>query len=408
MSLFLRKTSRLLFTAAAVTLLLSGCGKKETVTLTVWTPGEDIDVVTDAVEDFKQMYKDEAEFDVLVLREDIAGAKKIIINGNEDIADVYRFADDQLYDIVNAGGLLPITEGREEIIEQNGGADSPIVKSGMRDGQLYGCPATASNGYFLIYNTSILSPEDVESLDKMLEKCDSEDASVLMDFSSGWYTYSFFGAAGMTAGVSEDGTHNVCDFNREDGIYKGIDVVDSLLKVLSEHNSLLNVANGEMCEYARNNKVAAIVSGTWHYGELDEIWGGNISASKLPTFNINGTQEQMKSFCGYSYYGVSGKTAQPEWSQKLAAYLSDYDIQMKRFLVTGDCPTNIKAADSEEVKSSPVISAFFEQSQHAITQNVLEPYWTPMSILGTCIAAGNPDNIDMEVFLDQTVEEITK
>ena len=64
------------------------------------------------------------------------------------------------------------------------------------DGKLYAFPMTADNGYFMYYDSSVFSAEDVKSLDKMLEVAGTAGKKVFMDLSNGWYIASFFLGAG--------------------------------------------------------------------------------------------------------------------------------------------------------------------------------------------------------------------
>lgn len=70
---------------------------------------------------------------------------------------------------------------------------------------LYGYPMTADNGYFLYYDKSVLSEEDVQTLDGILAKANEAGKKVFMDVSNGWYIASFFLGAGCTLGLDENG-----------------------------------------------------------------------------------------------------------------------------------------------------------------------------------------------------------
>jgi len=388
-------------------LLLSGCGKKKE-RIVVWTPPEDIEYVKEAVNTFKAEYKDEGEYEIVVQSESISGVKKLIINNVDNIADVFRYADDQVYDLLNSDALSAVTVDKDLVVEENGGEESAVISAASKDGELYGYPATASNGYFLYYNKQFLSDEDVKTLDGIKKKCAEQGKSMVMDLSSGWYSYSFFGGAGMSVSTNEDNTKNVCDFNRTDGKYTGVDVVNSMLDALSGEG-FKHMDNGIMIETIdSDDNIAAIVSGTWHYSELSERWGDNLMATKLPTFTIKGNQEQMKSFAGYSYYGIYKKSQNAELASEFARWITNYDSQLKRYDIAGDCPSNIAAAKSEEISKSVIVSAFAEQSRYSITQNVLEPYWNPMTVFSTFIISGNPDEIDIQTLLDETVDNITQ
>lgn len=59
------------------------------------------------------------------------------------------------------------------------------IESATLDGVLYGYPMTADNGYFLYYDKSVLSEEDVQTLDGILAKANEAGKKVFMDVSNG-------------------------------------------------------------------------------------------------------------------------------------------------------------------------------------------------------------------------------
>lgn len=75
---------------------------------------------------------------------------------------------------------------------------------------------TADNGYFMYYDKSVFTEEDVQTLDGMMAKANEAGKKIFMDVSNGWYIASFFLGAGNTLGV-QDGLQT-CDFNNEKGL----------------------------------------------------------------------------------------------------------------------------------------------------------------------------------------------
>lgn len=67
------------------------------------------------------------------------------------------------------------------------------------DGELYGAPYT-SNIWYMFYDKSVFSEEDVKSLDTMLEK-----GVVSFPFTNSWYLPAFYVGNGCTL-FGEDGT----------------------------------------------------------------------------------------------------------------------------------------------------------------------------------------------------------
>lgn len=93
---------------------------------------------------------------------------------------------------------------------------------------------------------------------------------------------------------------------------------------------------------------------------------------------------------------------------QLARYITNYDNQVKRFQERGLGPSNVMAADSEEVKANPAIAALALQSQYAILQRVGENFWDPARTLGAILVEGNSGKADLQKLLDTAVEGITE
>ncbi len=387
--------------------LLAGCGKKEEVSLSVWTSEEEYPHVEEAVREFTEEYEKEATFNIRINKEDVDSVIQTIQSNPDMAADIFNFASDQ-YVILHEGDLLlEVTEEADAVIADCGGKDTPIVENVMDGDKLYAYPSTASNGYFMFYNAAYYDEEDVKSLDRMLEIAAENGKYVAMDWSSGWYLYSFFGAAGKTIHADETGQHNVCDFNSTQGEYTGVDVTQAMLEIAG-NKGFKNVGSDVIVKEVEKGDIIAVVNGTWNANVFAGIWGEDCRAAKLPTFTLKGQQVQMSSFAGFKYLGVNSHTAQPEWAMKLSRWLTSYDNQLKHFELIGECPANVMAAQSDMVQASFAIAALNEQNEYAAIQNVCDPYWNPMSAFGTYIASGNPDGKDLQTLLDETVSEITK
>lgn len=140
-------------TAAA---FLAGCSKTAdelpTVNLSVWCAAEDVAMINSMLDSFQEEYADEAVFSFTVSEEGEDSCRETILADIESAADVFSFADDQFLELKEAGALLEITDGTDEIIAACGGAEAGAVQAAMSDGRLYALPTTASNGYFLYYN----------------------------------------------------------------------------------------------------------------------------------------------------------------------------------------------------------------------------------------------------------------
>ncbi len=388
----------------AVFACMSACGKEQ-VQLSVWGPESSRELVAEMTTTFQEAYADRAEITITYGVEDEDTLKETVVSNPNAVADVFVFPNDQLSELVAQGILLPITSNTESIIAANGGSSSAAVKSASAGDTLYAYPMTASNGYFMYYDKSFFTEEDVKSLDRMLQVADEHDKKLSMEWSSGWYLYSFFAGAGMELHMDESG-QNVCNFNTTEGAYTGVDVMNAMLRI-AEHPGFVNADNDKFVEGMCDGSIIAGVNGTWNAKTIEEALGENYAACKLPTYTLKDEQVQMKSFAGYKLVGVNAQTENPEWAMLFGEWVTNYDNQVLRFETIGEGPSNTAAGESEQVLKAPAIMALSHQAEFAVVQNVGDAYWQPMVVLGTVVASGNPDEMDLQKLLDDTVKEIT-
>lgn len=396
-----------IITALTLTAGCFPCVSKPTVNLSVWWSDEnDRELINAEIEKFKEKYSDEAQLEITISTENVLTVRNTVLARPQSAADVYMFADDQFDDLCRAGALHDITENTDDIIAANGGADNGICRAVTYGDKLYGYPITTGNGYFLYYNSSYFTEDDIKSLDRILEISAENGKKTAIDYSSGWYIYSFFRGAGLNLGINDDGISNHCNWNSTDGKYKGTDVVEAMLAI-ANHNGFANLDDKGFLNGVKDGTVIAGINGAWNAEAVKAAWGDNFAAAKLPSFTITGDSVQMWSFSGYKLLGVNAYTENPEWAMKLAEFLSSEDIQIKRFEIIGECPSNVNAAQSPTVKSAPVIAALMEQARFADSQRIANTYWNPSYIFGITMAGGNPDNKDLQAILDTLVNGIT-
>lgn len=372
------------------------------VSLTVWGAEEDTELLNKIVEGFKAEYAGKADFDITIVAESEASCKDALLSDVENGADVFAFVDDQFRAMVAAGALIPV-ENAEEVRNSNmaGAVDAASV-----NGTIYAYPMTADNGYFMYYNKAYFSEEDVKTLDGMLAVASEAGKKVVMDWSSGWYLYSFFGNTGLTVGLNEDGITNYCTWNATDGKIKGVDVAEAMLAIAS-NPGFASMTSGDFMAGVQDGSVIAGVSGVWDAIAIETAWGDNYGAVKLPTYTCAGEQVQMASFAGYKMVGANAYSDQPYWASKLAEWITNEQNQKLRFEIRSQGPANINAAASSEVKSSPAIQAVLAQSEFASLQRIGGAYWSPTTAFGNNMAAGNPDGESLQSILDKMVEKIT-
>lgn len=389
--------------------LFAACGKesdglaaeKENISMILWcseTEGWQT-VMKELTGDFIKTYADEANITIEIGAQSEATVKDTVLNDVEAAADVFFFADDQLAGLVAGKALQPV-DSVDAITEAN---NSGSIEAGTIDGTLYAYPATASNGYFLYYDSNVLSEEDVDSMDSILARCREQGKYFSFDGMGAWVSpYTFFAGAGYTARVAEDGVTTTCDWNDEGGA----DVVQAMLDLFADP-SLHAEGSDEGIAAMVAGDCAAIINGTWNSTTISDALGDGFACAKLPTYTLNGEQVQMGSFAGYKYAGVSAYSANVGWAMRLAEHLTSEQSQIRLFQATGEGPANIRAGESDAVMANPAIAALSAQSGYATTQTVSQNYWTAAAALHQLCVDQNPDKKSTQQIVDEAVAGIS-
>ena len=383
-----------LLLATALVLTLAGCAGNnsasenksspspaetgKTYTLKVWAAQDDQDLTQKLIDDFKAANPNNT-YNITL---GVVGENEAYKTYSEDpaaAADVFFFANDQLRSFVNAGGLYEVTRNKDAVVNRNLEAS---IEAATLDGKLYAYPATADNGYFLYYDKSVFSEDDVKTLDGMLATANSKSKKVFMDVSNGWYIASFFFGAGCTMG--RDGEDRpFCDFNDSNGL-----AAAEAIKAFTADPAFLT-GDDSVLKGGMGGSIACGVSGTWNSTDIKGILGDNYAAAKLPTFTCNGEQKQMSSFSGYKMVGVNSLTSAENAPAAfdLADFITNETSQIERFKVRGMGPSNKNALANPDINDAS-LDALAAQNDFAVVQNnVPDSYWAPAEAFGAAMEA---------------------
>lgn len=409
--------------AALCMIFMSGCGKTSSdekkkpaeesgqeagieadhgkVELKVWSEETNFDVLNQMIDSFKKEYDGQADFEITLEENPDSQTKSKTLGDIHNAADVFPMADDQVAGMVAGGALCEVPDA--EKISQANVAES--VDAASVNGTLYAYPYSADNGYFLYYNKDYFKETDVAELDQILKICADNGKKFSMPWDSGWYTYAFYGNTGLDFGINEDGVTNHCNWNTKEGEVKGIDVARAMNQI-AKNPGFLNLPDDQLVGKIKDGTVIAAVSGIWNATEIQGIWK-DYGAVKLPTYTLNGKQVQMSSFTGYKMYGVNYYSAHKAWACKFAEWISNEENQTLRFQVRNQGPSNIKAAESEEVKKVPAIQAVLAQSEFGALQRVGNNFWSPLTEYGEALASGKVTDEELQDLLDKMVKGVT-
>lgn len=389
-------------TENAVTEEDSSTKKEKAVKLRVWSSENDMDLTNQMIESFKAANSG-TEFEITVEQAADSDARDNLLGNVHGAADVFPVADDQITSMVAGGALYPVPNA-DQITSIS---DDSAISAATVDDILYAYPMTADNGYFMYYNKSYFSDSDVATLDGMLSIAASNGKCITMDWTSGWYLYSFFGNTGLDFGVNDDGVTNHCNWNAIITQIKGVDIAQAMLNIAA-NPGFKSCGDSDFVAGVQDGSVIAGVSGCWNATQIKDAWGDNYGAVKLPTYTCAGQQIQMASFKGYKYMAVNAYTDHPEWATKLAEWFTNEDNQKLRFEQKDQGPANKNAAADDAVMKVPAIAAVMDQAQYGKLQRVGNSYWDATTKFGETMAAGNPSNTDLQELMDNLVSEITK
>ena len=369
------------------------------VKLTMWGAEEDQTMLREMADAFIAENADKGNITIDIGVQSESSAKDTVLADPEAAADVFAFADDQLNELVAAGALQEVLLNPDDVKSRNLAGS---VNAATMNDKLYAYPMTADNGYFLYYDKSVLSEEDVQSMDTLLAKADASGKKFMMSLNDAWYIYSFYAGAGLKATLADDGINTVCNWNEA----PGADVTQAILDI-STQPAFKSGADADIVAGIKDGSCCAAISGTWNAGTAEETWGENYAATKLPTYTLNGEQVQMASFSGYKLVGVNPHSSNVGVAMMLADYITNEDNQAKRFNDRKLGPSNIKVNESEAVQNAPAIAALAAQSDYATLQRVGANYWSSAQSLGEILASGDTQGKTTQQLMDDAVAGIT-
>jgi len=366
----------------------------EAITLKVWGPQEDYaddnSFLPVATEKFKEAYPEwsNVEFVFETCAEGDAGT--MVTKDPTAAADVYAFASDQLGTLRQANAIAKLGgDALAQVQNANYGdaQEAVILSVSDAEGNIYGVPFTP-NTWFMYYDASVYTEEDVKSLDAMMAK-----KTVAFPVTNTWYMPAFYFANGGTMfGDGTDGTAGIT-FGGEAGAAATTYVANALA-----NGTLIDDANGAGMDGLRNGTVGAIFSGTWDAKNVSEALGENYRAAALPTITIDGEAKQMYSFNGTKAYAVNPNSANMKLAYALAAWLGSTEMQQLHYEIRNGevIPCDASLADLYAENPAAVAQADTMAFTSKLQPNITEMgmYWGNAESMGKALANGevNADN----------------
>lgn len=364
------------------------------ITLKVWGPQEDqVDASSWLPTMCEKFNEAHPEWNITFVYEVCSegDASKNVQQDPAAAADVYMFANDQLGTLIQANAIAQLGGVYlDQVVADN--AESMIASVTGTDGGVYGVPFTG-NTWFMYYDKSVFTEEDVQSLDTMLEK-----GKVSFPLTNSWWFASFYYANGCTIfGESTMDAAAGFDFGGE----KGTAVTEYLVNLVNNPNFIVD-ADGAGMAGLRDGSVNVLFSGSWDAAAVKEALGDNFAAAQLPCVTINGEAKQMRSFAGSKALGVNPNSQNMQAAVALAVYLGSAEAQLAHYEMRDIIPTSLALIDNEAVKADAVAIAQANTiANTSVLQSTLpemQTYWVPSENMGKAIVSG-------EVTLDNAAEK---
>ena len=365
---------KILGVTAAVAMLLraSACGSSnnggtaakstQAIKLTVWGPSEDQAKSSSWLPTMeKQFEKAHPEYKITwknaVVSEGDAGTT--VKQDPSAAADVYMFSNDQLGTLIGAQAIGEVSDDAKAQIKKQD--DAAVIKSVTgTDGKIYGVPFTG-NTYFMYYNKSKFSSDDIKSLDTMLQK-----GKVSFNLGNSWYLPAFYTGAGMTLFGKDSAT-------AKDGVKMdsaaATDVTKYLVDLVKNPNFVVDNDEGAGLAAMQNGTVDAIFSGTWSASDVKKALGDNYAAAQLPSFTTSGGKTyQMKAFYGSKAVAFNPNSKYPQAAAEFATYLGSTEAQKAHYTMRQIVPTDKSLAST--YKNDPAAVA---QNDTIANTSTLQP-----------------------------------
>lgn len=384
-------------------------GKDSEVTLKVWAPSDAVDMFTKQCKAFTDNFKDR-KISIEVVAQGESDAASALMNDPDAAADVFGFASDHASKLYPDKYVAKVRLNYAAAIKETnlqGAIDVATYKTETDDQPyMYSYPETGDNGYVMFYNKSLISAEEMGSMESIMKVCNDKDKNLVINMNNGFYS-CIVPLTGEGTYSLDESRHQLLNYD-----YAKIGpVATAFSKLLANDSHYVNDDVDKVLASALKNETAlAGVVGTWKTKAIKNALGDNYAACKLPTINVDGTDTQIKSMYGYKLVGINSKSKFPMTSQTLAYYLTSEACQKERITELGWGPSISTLVDSDAVKNDVALSAMYQQQKYSVPQTGLAgSFWDPTGAFGGYIVNKDKDLSDAGIkkAYDNMVENIT-
>ena len=375
-------------------------GDEKDIKLSVWAPAEEVEITRELAEVFKNHYPD-VKINSIEVEEH--GENDAVIITSEPPGDVIYVRSSELGKMCDAQLFSPVSQDFVNDIQDSN--YEQCIDAVTSDNTIYAYPYSCGYGCYLVYDKSVVSDSDAETLEGVLKACKNAGKKFVTENTNGYFACAYAFTGGVIPNGFEDDsvTQRFAEYNEE----TAVETLQAFAKLLKEYKGIIlsDQPSGYIFE---NGTAAAGISGSRNANKEYEALKSNYGAAKLPTIRVGNEDKQMVSIQDFAGYGVNTHSDFPNASQMLAYFLSCEKCQIERAKATGLAPSRKKA--QETMSEDPVIKAVTKQLPFTVSSKELSgSFWYNMGKLGTELSGDSFDPDDRETakeLLQKTVNNI--
>ncbi len=294
--------------------------------------------------------------------------------------DVYEAASDKINVLYQKGALAKVTGSYKQFIEQE--MTEFAAELVTLNGEIFAYPYTGDNTYYLQYDASAFTAEEVASMETLLAAAAEDGVKVGYNLETAYWG----GAAMFTFGADYEMTYDedgnlidiTCDFDSA----KGLKAAKAIYNIM-HHEAWVN----ESGVPGAGSLTKAVIGGTWDIVGFKEAWGENYACATMPTVTVDGETATLGCFLGGKFLGVNPQVSQGDVDRfvaanELAKFLAGHEAQTLRYEEFGVFPCIVSAQSHKNMEGDANVAVLKAQYGYARPQSAVPgTFWNAPTAL---------------------------
>lgn len=311
----------------------------------------------------------------------------------EPDADIYFIRANDLDLVMGEGLISPIGEDAQRLLsDQVPQAAWDTVR--FKGGYTYGLPLSCAFAPVLVYRKSVLSTQDIGSLETLLDK-----GTVCFPLTTAYYGTMFFHANGGSVGGPGI-------YEPKYGVRFGGPEGHEVGRKLSEVSAHPNLRPYAYPQDFLDGSVDAFIDNAVLYQDARPVFGDDVGIAPMPTITLSGRPMPLKTTLDFYMVCVGRRKEYAALTEQLAAHLTSPEAQAARHARTGaipiaHCLMETPAVAADPLASTIMIEAFQNSVPYREPEDVAPGFYSRMTHLLTSISAEKPTDKRAAYFVDQ-------